>query len=126
MVSSMLLARALVLAFDAKPIIVCPADCVQAVKNCAAVVGLHIYEDIAAVRELPMSMGVVSFTKDASHAAAAADALLAQGMPAAVVSIEAPGEPLPYAAGDRIRFVPIDEDEFARIRKGEEAKRHDA
>ena len=91
MVSSMLLARALVLAFDAKPIIVCPADCVQAVKNCAAVVGLHIYEDIAAVRELPMSMGVVSFTKDASHAAAAADALLAQGMPAAVVSIEAPG-----------------------------------
>ena len=79
------------LAFDAKPIIVCPADCVQAVKNCAAVVGLHIYEDIAAVRELPMSMGVVSFTKDASHAAAAADALLAQGMPAAVVSIEAPG-----------------------------------
>ena len=91
MVSSMLLARALVLAFDAKPIIVCPADCVQAVKNCAAVVGLHIYEDIATVRELPMSMGVVSFTKDASHAAAAADALLAQGMPAAVVSIEAPG-----------------------------------
>lgn len=69
MVSSMLLARALVLAFD----------------------GLHIYEDIATVRELPMSMGVVSFTKDASHAAAAADALLAQGMPAAVVSIEAPG-----------------------------------
>lgn len=91
MVSSMLLARALVLAFDAKPIIVCPVDCVQAVKNCAAVVGLHIYEDIATVRELPMSMGVVSFTKDASHAAAAADALLAQGMPAAVVSIEAPG-----------------------------------
>ena len=34
---------------------------------------------------------MVSFTKDASHAAAAADALLAQGMPAAVVSIEAPG-----------------------------------
>ena len=63
MVSSMLLARALVLAFDAKPVIVCPVDCVQAVKNCAAVVGLHIYEDIAAVRELPMSMGVVSSVK---------------------------------------------------------------
>ena len=85
MVSSMLLARALVLAFDAKPIIVCPADCVQAVKNCAAVVGLHIYEDIATARELPMSMGVVSFTKDASHAAAAADALLAQGMPSVAI-----------------------------------------
>ena len=36
------------------------------------------------------------------------------------------GGKLPYAAGDRIRFVPIDEDEFARIRKGEEVKRHDA
>ena len=42
------------------------------------------------------------------------------------LTLFAPGEPLPYAAGDRIQFVPIDEDEFARIRKGEEAKRHDA
>ena len=79
MVSSMLLARALVLAFGAKPI------------NCAAVVGLHIYEDIADVLELPMSMGVQRFTKDVSRAGDEADALLAQGMPAAVISIEAPG-----------------------------------
>ena len=87
MVSSMLLARALVLAFGAKPIIVCPEDSVQAVKNCAAVVGLHIYEDIADVLELPMSMGVRRFTKDANRAGDEADALLAQGMPAAVISI---------------------------------------
>ena len=33
---------------------------------------------------------------------------------------------LPYAAGDRIRFVPIDEGEFERIQKREEAKRHGA
>ena len=91
MVSSMLLARALVLAFGAKPIIVCPEDSVQAVKNCAAVVGLHISEDIADVLELPMSMGVQRFTKDVSRAGDEADALLAQGMPAAVISIEAPG-----------------------------------
>ncbi len=38
----------------------------------------------------------------------------------------APGEPLPYAAGDRIRFAPIDEGEFERIQKREEAKRHGA
>lgn len=63
----------------------------QAVKNCAAVVGLHIYEDIADVLELPMSMGVQRFTKDVSRAGDEADALLAQGMPAAVISIEAPG-----------------------------------
>ena len=39
-VSSMLLARALVMAFGAKPVIICPADSVQAIEKCAAVVGL--------------------------------------------------------------------------------------
>ena len=42
------------------------------------------------------------------------------------LTLFAPGEPLPYAAGDRIRFVPIDEGEFERIQKREEAKRHGA
>ena len=42
------------------------------------------------------------------------------------LTLFAPGEPLPSAAGDRIRFVPIDEGEFERIQKREEAKRHGA
>ena len=42
------------------------------------------------------------------------------------LTLFAPGESLPYAAGDRIRFVPINEAEFARIRRDEEAKRHGA
>ena len=46
-----------------KPVIVCPADSVQAIEKCAAVVGLHIYEDLDTVQELPLSMGVVAFTK---------------------------------------------------------------
>ena len=50
-VSAMLLARALVMAFNAKPVIVCPADSVQAIEKCAAVVGLHIYEDLDTVQE---------------------------------------------------------------------------
>ena len=91
MVSSMLLSRALVLAFGAKPVIVCPQDCAEAVKRCASVVGLHIYEDIATVRELPLSMGVVAFTKDAEEAPAQAEAIIAGGLPAAVISVEAPG-----------------------------------
>ena len=91
MVSSMLLSRALVLAFGAKPVIVCPQDCVEAVKRCASVVGLHIYEDIATVRELPLSMGIVAFTKDAKEAPAQAEAMIAEGLPAAVISVEAPG-----------------------------------
>lgn len=91
MVSSMLLARALVIAFDAKPVIICPPDCLEAVRKCANVVGLHLYEDISTVCELPMSMGVVPFPKDASQAPDAIDALLSHGVPSAVVSIEAPG-----------------------------------
>ena len=35
-VSAMLLARALVMAFGAKPVIVCPDDSVQAIEKCAA------------------------------------------------------------------------------------------
>lgn len=89
-VSAMLLARALVMAFGAKPVIVCPADSVQAIEKCAAVVGLHIYEDLDTVQALPLSMGVVAFTKDLAAAPAQA-AELAARRPAAVVSVEACG-----------------------------------
>ena len=86
----MLLARALVMAFNAKPVIVCPADSVQAIEKCAAVVGLHIYEDLDTVQALPLSMGVVAFTKDKAAAPAQAEALAAR-KPAAVISVEASG-----------------------------------
>ena len=89
-VSAMLLARALVMAFNAKPVIVCPQDSVQAIEKCAAVVGLHIYEDLDAVQQLPLSMGVVAFTKDKAAAPAQA-AELAARKPGAVISVEASG-----------------------------------
>lgn len=87
-VSAMLLARALVMAFNAKPVIVCPKDSVQAIEKCAAVVGLHIYEDLDTVQKLPLSMGVVAFTKDKAAAPAQAAGLAAR-KPAAVISVEA-------------------------------------
>ena len=89
-VSAMLLARALVMAFGAKPVIVCPDDSVQAIEKCAAVVGLHIYEDLDTVQALPLSMGVVAFTKDIAAAPAQATELAVR-KPAAVVSVEACG-----------------------------------
>ena len=70
-VSAMLLARALVMAFNAKPVIVCPSDSVQAIEKCAAVVGLHIYKNLA---DAPAQV-----------------AELAARKPAAVVSVEASG-----------------------------------
>lgn len=91
MVSSMLLARALVQAFDAKPVIVCPLENKRAVEKTAPVVGLHCYEDLNIVAELPLSMGVVAFTKDSMKAEQQADRLMKERMPAAVISIEAPG-----------------------------------
>lgn len=90
-VSSVLLARALVAAFGAKPIVICPDECKDAMKQCANTVGLHIYEDIELLKEMPMSMGIATFTKDLSKAPARADELLELAYPAAVISVEAPG-----------------------------------
>lgn len=90
-VSSMLLCRALVKAFNAKPVIICPEDNLEAVKNMSACVGLHLFEDLDALREMPVSMGVITFTKDAAKAEEQAEEIIAKALPSAVISIECPG-----------------------------------
>lgn len=90
-VSSMLLCRALVKAFGAKPIIICPEDNRKAVENMSACVGLHLFEDIDTLREIPVSMGVIYFTKDADKAAFQADEIIAAAKPVAVITNECPG-----------------------------------
>ncbi len=90
-ISSMLLCRALVKAFDVKPILVCAEENYQAVKALASLVGLHLFEDLDALMDMPVSMGVIVYTKDAEKAAAQADEILARGKPGAVISIECPG-----------------------------------
>ncbi len=90
-VSSMLLCRSLVQAFDAKPVIICPEDTLEAVKECAGAVGLHCYTDLEQVSELPISMGVITFTKDAEKAKEQADEMIARRLPKAVIAIEAAG-----------------------------------
>jgi len=90
-VSSMLLCRALVKAFGVKPIIICPEDNHEAVIQLAACVGLHLFEDINELREIPVSMDVICFTKDAGKAEEMADKIIAEVPPKAVISIECPG-----------------------------------
>ncbi len=90
-ISSMLLCRALVKAFGAKPILICPQENYEAVKNMAPCVGLHLFEDLNDLREIPVSMGVICYTKDAEKAAAQADEIIAKATPSAVISIECPG-----------------------------------
>lgn len=90
-ISSMLLARALVKAFGAKPVIICPEENLKAVEHMAATVGLHLQKDYEDLKNIPVSMGVVVFTKDADKAEAQAKEIVAALPPKAVVSIECPG-----------------------------------
>ena len=90
-VSAALLCRALVKAFGAKPIIICPEDNYEAVKKLAPCVGLHLFENIGDLMEIPVSMGVITFTKDFDKAEGLADEILKKAPPKAVVSIECPG-----------------------------------
>ena len=90
-ISSMLLCRSLVRAFGVKPIIICPEENRKAVENMSACVGLHLREDLEELKAIPLSMGMITFTKDPKLAAAQADQILAIAKPAAVISIEAPG-----------------------------------
>lgn len=90
-IGSMLLCRALVKALGAKPVIICPEDNYFAVENMANCIGLHIFDDLDELREVPFSMGVVCFTKDSERAEEQADKIIDKVMPSAVVSIECPG-----------------------------------
>lgn len=90
-VSSVLLARSLVKAFNAKPVIICPEDCIGAVANMSCSVGLHLHYSIESLMACPVSMAVIPFTKDIEKAKNFAKKIISQGEPSAVVSIEAPG-----------------------------------
>lgn len=90
-IGAMLLARMLVRAYGAKPVIVCPSECGEAAKALANTVGLHLYDEIGEIREYPIAVGRVFFTKDAALAEKQADELLAALPPKAVIAIEAPG-----------------------------------
>ncbi|MDR3292806.1 MAG: DUF4392 domain-containing protein [Clostridiales bacterium] len=90
-IGAMFIARALYKAFNAKPVIVCPEDNLIAVKNLAYVMGLHLYENIDDVKNYPVSMGVISFSKDKKKAETQAKDILKKAPAPIVVSTEAPG-----------------------------------
>lgn len=90
-ISSVLLARALVKAFDAKPVIICPEECMEAVKKLSLVAGLHLYASVEELRQYPQALAAIPFTKKSEEAERCAEEILRTGMPKAVVSIECPG-----------------------------------
>ena len=90
-VGAMLLARALEKAFRAVPVLVCPEENVPAVRAVAPLVGLHLYGTVGEAKRFPFSMACLTFPKEESKASARANEIIAEGLPAACVSIEFPG-----------------------------------
>lgn len=87
-ISSMLLARALVRGYNVKPIIICPEDNLPAVKNLSTVMGLHLFDNMKEVFEYSISMGCIICPKEELEAEKLAKSLT---IPNAVISVEAPG-----------------------------------
>lgn len=91
-IGSLLLARALIMASDAKPFLICPKDAQKAIADCAASIGIQVFETVKEVMETPFSMGVIPFTKEKSKAKEQAESIVNSfGLPDAVISVEAPG-----------------------------------
>ena len=90
-VGTMLLARALVKAFNIRPVIICQEENIEAVKNLSYTIGLHYHDSIEGLFEYPKSLAGIPFTKDLFLSEEMADELIAKGEPKAVIAIECPG-----------------------------------
>lgn len=88
-ISSTMLARFLIKAFGAKPVMIVPEECTKAIYAMSRVLGFAVTTDIDNIGENEVC--VVEFTKDESKADAQADEILSHGMPCAIISNEAPG-----------------------------------
>jgi hypothetical protein len=85
------LARALSMAFDAKPLFIVPEEAVPAVRKLIDVMGLRYCADPGELRETSLGAGIHVFVKDEKAAPAEAEKLMARGMPSYGIAIEAPG-----------------------------------
>lgn len=91
-IGAVLLARALVQTFAAKPVIVCPKEAKAAIAACAEVVGLPVYEGLEQTEQVSPLLGIIPFEKEEKQARRLAEGMTEQSrMPAFVISIEAPG-----------------------------------
>lgn len=90
-VSTVMLARALVKAYGARPVVVCHEDCLRAVESLAYVAGLHMYRSIQEAASMPISLVVTTIPEERHEASRAATALLADGIPSLAITVECPG-----------------------------------
>lgn len=90
-IGAMLIARALVKAYQVKPVIICPEENMSAVRSLSPIIGLHLYEDIELLKQFPISIGAIPFTKEEGEAQTQANEIFEALPPKAMISIEAPG-----------------------------------
>lgn len=90
-IGAILLARALVKTFDAKPVIICDEENMVAIRNMSRIVGLHYFDTIKEMCRYPLSMTAIAFTKDAKKAAGQAEEIMASGLPSIVITNESAG-----------------------------------
>ena len=90
-VGASLIARAVDLGLKAKPVIVCEEECVEISKACCEAAGLRVVHDFETIREMPNTVAVLPFTKDADRAGQEAARMLDEMNPRAAVTVERPG-----------------------------------
>lgn len=88
-ISSTMLARFLIRAFGAKPVMIVPEQCTKAVIAMSKVLGFDVTTDIDNIGDNEAC--IVEFTKSMDEAPVQADEILSHGLPCAVISNEAPG-----------------------------------
>lgn len=88
-ISSTLLAKFMIKAFAAKPVMIVPEQCTKAIKAMSRVLDFDVTTDIDNIGDNEVC--VIEFTKILEKADAQADEILSHGKPCAVITNEAPG-----------------------------------
>ena len=88
-ISSTVLARFLIKAFGAKPVMIVPDQCTKAIRAMSRVLDFEMTTDIDNIGDNEVC--VVEFTKSLEDAQSQAEEILSHGHPCAVISNEAPG-----------------------------------
>ena len=91
-IGSVFLARSLVNTLKIKPVVICPEDCVEAVKKLSALCGLNCCSDFEEFDKTDFSIYVIPFTKEECEAEKCAESILSMCIPKAVITVECPGK----------------------------------
>jgi hypothetical protein len=88
---AIMVARALIKAWGVKPVFLCEGRLVQAVKNILKAAGIHAYNTIEEIENLPTSAAVLEISSDTLIAKQQTEDIMSKKIPDAMLAIEKPG-----------------------------------